>query len=718
MIFNGRVRLTYRLLITVLTVIIDCQALLGQQSSDRGADAHWLTAAKNGFGASNTLSSKVWFTLTEGVLSEVFYPTVDVPNVQCLQLIVVTPDGKVETELEDTNHALGPVDGRSLSFTQINTAKSGAYVISKTYVTDSQQNTLLIRISFVVRSSGSFKLYVYYDPSLANSGMHDSAWSEEDALVANDGNTATALISSPAFDATTNGYLNRNEGLTQLRSQHRLITQARVDDGNVVQVGQLPLTSKQASFTLALGFGKDGTEAKRAAKTSLSRTFESVYKEYVRGWTTYSDRLPLTTAKHQRQFNVAAMVLKASEDKTYRGAFIASPSTPWGGGPNSNEPTTTGYHAVWARDLYHIATAFIALGDRQTAGRALDCVFKVQQRPDGSVPQNSWVDGRPIGGGIQLDEVALPIVLAYQLKRFDNATWSKHLKPAADFIVRNGPATNQDRWEEKSGYSPATLAAEIAGLSCAAKIAGLNHDSPAATKYEAVARDWAQRVEQWTATANGPYGEGNYYLRIAEKGNPNDASVIEINSNGGSYDQREIVDAGFLELVRLGIRSPNDPLIVKSLAVVDKLLAVETPAGTGWRRYNHDAYGETSEGKPYDARNGIGRLWTLLTGERGEYELAAGNLESARLHLNTLANFANNGLMIPEQVWDRPPVIGAGTGSATPLAWCMAEFIRLSVNLEIDKSRQPLLEVQINNRGGRGRPRSNRRALSYNSIRA
>jgi glucoamylase len=688
MISREQISLVCRLVVAVLILTISCQALFGQQPSHYGDDAHWLTAAKNGFGTSNTLSSKVWFTLTEGVLSEVFYPTVDVPNVQCLQLIVVTPDGKIETELEDTNHALAPVDGRSLSFTQINTARSGAYVISKTYVTDPQRNTLLIRISFVARSTEAFKLYIYYDPSLANSGMHDSAWSDEDALIASDHAKATALISSPAFVETTNGYLNRNDGLMQLRSQHSLTTQTRVNDGNVVQVGQLPLLTNPASFTLALGFGNDAAEAKRTARLSLSRTFELVRKEYVRGWTTYTDRLPRATFKHRRQFNVAAMVLKASEDKTYRGAFIASPSTPWGGGPNANESTTSGYHAVWARDLYHIATAFIGLGDRQTANRALDYVFKVQQRTDGSVPQNSWVDGRPLGGGVQLDEVALPIVLAYRLNRFDEVTWSKHLKPAADFIVRNGPATNQDRWEEEPGFSPATLAAEIAGLSCAAKIAQLNHDLPAATNYQAVAKEWSQRVEQWTATSNGPHGEGNYYLRITEKGVPNDSSAIEINSGGGSYDQREIVDAGFLELVRLGIRPANDPLIVKSVAVVDKLLGVETPVGIGWRRYNHDAYGETSEGKPYDARNGIGRLWTLLTGERGEYELAAGHLESARHHLDSLANFANDGLMIPEQVWDRGPLVGTGTGSATPLAWSMAEFIRLAVNLRSGKTPQ------------------------------
>ena len=115
---------------------------------------------------------------------------------------------------------------------------------------------------------------------------------------------------------------------------------------------------------------------------------------------------------------------------------------------------------------------------------------------------------------------------------------------------------------------------------------------------------------------------------------------------------------------------------------------VNTPVGDAWYRYNHDAYGETADGGKYDARNGVGRLWTLLTGERGEYELAAGDIASARKRLDTLAGFANDGLMIPEQVWDREASpsakfrFGAGTGSATPLAWSMAQFIRLAMSIE------------------------------------
>jgi glucoamylase len=326
------------------------------------------------------------------------------------------------------------------------------------------------------------------------------------------------------------------------------------------------------------------------------------------------------------------------------------------------------------------------MGDRATANRLLDYVFRVQQRSDGSFPQNSWVDGRPIGNGIQMDQVALPLVLAYQLDRKDRRSWLSHIKPAADFIVRNGPRTDQDRWEEKPGYSPSSLAAQIAGLVCAAEIAKANRDLESAKRYLDTADNWVQNVEKWTVTR--PDGGSGYYLRITANDDPNDGAKMEINRSTRVVDERKIVDAGFLELVRLGIKAPRDPLIVESLKLVDQLIKVKTPAGDAWYRYNHDAYGETPKGGKYDGRDGVGRLWTLLTGERGEYELAVGDIASARKRLDTLAGFANDGLMIPEQVWDRvespaPRLrFGAGTGSATPLEWSMAQFIRLALSIE------------------------------------
>ncbi|HEY0385627.1 MAG TPA: glycoside hydrolase family 15 protein [Pyrinomonadaceae bacterium] len=691
-----------------------------------GHDAHWESAGKEGVGTSTALESKVWFTLREGVLTEVYYPTVDVANVQMLQLIIV--DGtEVETEAADTTHQIELLDTQALTFRQVNTAKSGNYKITKTYTTDPERHTVLIDIQFESRTACN--VYVYYDPSLNNSGMHDSAWTEGDALLAMDGDKASALISSTGFadedeairlllntqngsqvKEMSNGYLGTSDGLTELKrnwNKSSFHPYARAADGNVVQVAGLrgffgsreeraqksgKLSQAKPRCTLALGFGKNAAEALTNARASLAKGFARARREYERGWHEYVNTLRPVDVKYQRQFEMAAMVLKAHEDKTYRGAMVASLTVPWGGGLNSNEPNTGGYHTVWARDLYEVATAFQATGDRRAATRALDYLFNVQQKPDGSFPQNSWLDGRAAGGGLQMDEVAYPLILAYQLNRVDRETWRKHVKPAADFILRHGPSTPQERWEEEAGYSPSTLAAEIAGLVCAAFIAQRNRDTATARDYLRTADEWASHLESWTATTNGPYGDHNYFLRISDDNDPNDGAPLEINSNGGTYDERLIVDAGFLELVRLGIRPAGDDLIAKSLGVVDRLIKVETPSGPAWYRYNHDAYGEREDGGDYDARRGRGRLWTLLSGERGEYELALGERASASKRLDAMLGFANAGLMIPEQVWDqsgspRPDLrFGEGTGSATPLAWSLAQFIRLVVNLQAGRN--------------------------------
>ncbi len=690
-----------RLVFILVVSVLYCSALFAQATSNLapgapGADAHWPSAAKNGFGTANDLRSKVWFTLADGVMTEVYYPTLDVPNVQKLQLVIVTADGKVETESDDTNHSVHVLDGaRSLIFRQENRAKSSAYTITKNYVSDPARSAVFVNVSFHWSATSQCRcsIYVYYDPSLNNSGMHDSAWIDGNWLLAADTNKASALTAIQyGLADETNGYLGTSDGLTQLQRSGRITRYLRADNGNVVQMARVrvPFGTARSTeqFTLVLSFGRNPEEAIRNGQASVRKGFEAARNEYEVGWRDYVKTLPVVDPKYQRQFNLAAMVLKALEDKTYRGAIVASPSIPWGGGPNANEPTISGYHAVWSRDLYQVATALFAIGDRATANRALDYLFSVQQKPDGGIPQNSWVDGRPIGGALQMDEVAFPPVLAYQFGRTDRGTWLKHIKPAADFILRNGPATSQDRWEEKRGLSPATIAAEIAGLVCAARIARIQGDRQSARAYLKTADDWARNVDRWTATTNGPHGNGKYFLRITENENPNDGAKIEINSGGGVYDEREIVDAGFLELVRLGIKAADDPLVLKSLAVADKLLKIDTPAGAAWYRYNHDAYGERPDGGPYDGRNGAGRLWTLLTGERGEYELALGEKSLARKRLDALMAFANDGMMIPEQVWDRSESpasafhFGSGTGSATPLAWSMAQFIRLVINIK------------------------------------
>ncbi|MCD9188322.1 MAG: glycoside hydrolase family 15 protein [Pyrinomonadaceae bacterium] len=704
-----------------------------------GNDAQWATAGKQAIGTSASLESKIWFTLAQGVLTEVYYPDVTIANVHVLQFVVVDPKTKkVETERDDAVHRIKPLHSDSLSFQQINTAKNGAWKITKTYTTDTERASVLIDVKFEAKNK-NLNLYVYYDPSLANTGMHDRAYSPLLQLVGNyeyekgtitkdgvktikkagsatvsggmgaeEGKYASAVFFSSDIEEYTNNYLGKNDGLEQLRKFGKITeTYAEATNGNVVQMARI---MKPQQFTTIISFGEDILKASTVAAKSNEKGFAKCLAEYEKGWSDYVKTVRKVEPKYQAQFNMAAMVLKAYEDKTVRGANVASLTIPWGGGLTANEDVGGGYHLVWSRDLYQVFTAYLALGDTAAAERALDFLFKIQQKPDGSFPQNSWLDGRNGWGGLQMDEVGYPLIMAYQLKRFDKETYENHVKKAADFIVKNGPVTPQERWEEKGGYSPSTIAAEIAGLVCAAEVAKKNGDTESANLWLKTADDWQANVEKWTATTNGKYGDGNYYVRLTANGKPDAGEKIELNNNAGSFYENEIVDAGFLELVRLGIKSPDDPLIVKSLKVVDDVIRVKTPHGDSFYRYNNDGYGEMDDGRRWNwdgKYTGKGRLWALLSGERGQYELALkskvqspkSKVLNPQARLDSMLGFANEGLMIAEQVWDKPQPpknidrqfvpelkFGEGTGSATPLAWSMAQFIRLAVNLQAGKN--------------------------------
>jgi glucoamylase len=697
--WTGGQDLAFHVLALALGLAVLSGCVGGRAPGRPGAPALWTPANKDGFGTAKSDGSRVWYTLGSGELAEVYYPTLGSPSVRELRFVV--SDGKTfaESEVEATEHRIELVDPRSLIYRQINTARSGGYRLTKTYVIDPERNTLLIDVMFESLKGQPYEIYVVYDPSLANEGMDDSGSTEGDALLARDGTAASALISQPAFVRTSSGYLDSSDGWTDLRDDFVMDwTYRSAPDGNVVQTAKLPVSGIGGwqHVTIALGFGTTLSDALAAARGSLQEGFEPVAQRYADGWHEWLDSLPPAPASAQPwrvEYDVSAMVLAASEDKLHRGAFIASPSMPWAWGLGLEKPSGA-YHLVWSRDLYQIATALLAMGDRAGAERALDHLFNVQQKPDGSFPQNATVDGTPHWTHLQLDEVALPIVLAWQLGRFDRDTYTGHVQKAADFILAHGPFSPQDRWENQSGYSPGTIAAEIAGLICAADLARRNGDTASAERYEATADAWQRQVEAWTVTTNGPLAPHPYYLRLTKDGNPNAGTAYSLGDGGpSSMDQRRVVDMSFLELVRLGVKPANDPAIVQSLAVVDSQLAADTPNGRFWRRYNFDGYGETREGGPWeisepDTGRTLGRAWPIFAGERGEYALSAG--QPADTWLAAMARSGNEGYMLPEQVWDgRPPsgqpgfVAGEGTFSATPLTWSHAQLVRLAWSIQV-----------------------------------
>ncbi len=649
-----------------------------------GSSPTWTDADKEAVGTATAATSRVWFTLEGGILTEVYYPRLDTADVRSLEFAV--SDGKKTwIESRDMEHSIQRVDEHALTYRQTSHDRNGQFTLTKTYVTDPQRDTLLIEVTFAGPPNDA--VYALYDPALKNSGYGDTGYTKGDALIVEKDLMASALVSSGGFAEMSSGFAATSDGYTDLLLHQEMQWKyARAENGNVIQVAKI---ASPAKFTLALAFGASASEATENARRSLQRGFAAICGEYTDGWKKYLAGLRQVNEKYRVQFQLAAMVLKAHEDKTFPGAMIASMSVPWGFAVPAAKPSVGGYHLIWARDLYEVATALFAAGDRAAAERALTYLLTVQQKPDGSMPQNSWLDGHPYWTSVQMDEVSYPIILAWQLGKTDGDTWAKHLKLAADFIVAHGPMTQQERWEEVSGYSPSTMAAEIAGLVCAADIAKKNAAPDDAARYLKTADDWAGNLEKWLVTTTGHLGGSlaaqGYYMRVDNNQDPNDGYRLDVHNGGGVWDERDVVDAGFLELVRLGIRPASDDTIARSLKVIDETIRIETPDGPGFRRYNHDGYGETFFGGPW-LGEGVGRLWPIFTGERGEYEIARG--QDATLYLDAMLHFANAGGMIPEQVWDRADAMqskfmfGAGTGSATPLAWSMAQFIRLVVCAE------------------------------------
>jgi glucoamylase len=662
----------------------------------------WAPADKHGFGSATALGSHVWFTLRQAELTDVYYPDLGTPSLRDLEFAVT--DGRSFVDRETGPGVRSRVEAfpGSLTFRQV--TETSRWRLTKTWITDPERATVLADVRLRARTDRPLAVYLLADAAPGDDGNDDRGESEQAELVAFDDAVASAIAARPQLRETTSGYKGTaSDPWRDLRSDFRLDRRYdAVQPGNVVQAARTPLTGRRGGerMTLAIGFGENAAAARAAGSGSLATGFEIAGRGYAAGWSRYLgslERPPRSVrgSTHLRRlYDQSAMVLEASEDKRNRGASIASPSMPWVWGTltlEGNEDSGP-YHLVWPRDLYHVATAQKAAGDDAAADRLLSYLWRVQ-KPDGSFWQNTEVHGEPHWTTEQMDQASLPIVLAWWLGRTGAADWV-HVREAADYVVANGPDTGQERWENQGGWSPNTIATEIAGLICAAEIARRNGDPARAATYEQTADRWQRSVEDWTATDNSPfYRPVPHYLRVTKDANPNDGSTYQLGDNfPRPVDEREIVDQSFLGLVLFGVKRHDDPTIRNSLRVGDQVLRVRTPHGPVWYRFTHDGYGEQRDGGDWDIfptpqRQTFGRLWPLLSGERAEYELIAGG--DAAPYLRTIAGTANDGLMLPEQVWDgRPPTgrpgheLGEGTRSATPLAWTHAQFIRLAWSLD------------------------------------
>jgi len=665
-----------------------------------GANATWNESNLQGFATSLGSASKVWYTLGNGELENVFYPQTDTPSTFGLQYIVTDGSTFTDTETANTTHAISLVDPTALVWQQVNTATNGDFKITKTYVADPSRSVVLVQTTFANLSSAPLQLYADYLPQLNNDGMGNTGSTDATSgdLVSANGSVSSVLAASTGFTQTTSGYVaSSSDGSTQLTSSHALTTtySSASTAGHIVQVAQIPVAaSGSTTFTLALGFDATQSAAISDAAASLTAGFSAQETSFESGWHSWVGGLSAPPASVtgssalQTQYYVSLMEVKADEDKTYSGGFVAAPSDPWGTSVSANSAGGHGYHVVWTRDEYEMASALLAAGDTADANAALQYIFTYEEESSGAVKQNTFLNGNAVFGSLQMDEVADPIILAYQLGATNSTDWG-HIEALANYLVANGPYTPQERWEEASGYSPATMAAEIAGLVCAASIAEANGGTSLAASYQSTALSWASEVDSHTYTTTGSYGSGDYFLRITPDGSPNSGASISIANGGGSHDDRTVVDPSFLELVRLGIKSPTATDITSTLPVVDSQLKVTTPEGPVWHRYDFDGYGETSSGADYTG-SGTANPWPVFAGERGEYDVADGNLTGAQSLLATLAGAANSGYQIPEQVWGGSTGTGGFTfgqpdNSATPLMWAMAQYARLAIDISAGK---------------------------------
>jgi glucoamylase len=678
-----------------------------------GIPPRWTSSAKTGVGTALNRTSRVWFTLSHGILNEIYYPRVDMACTRDLGLMITDGKSFFSEEKRHCKFEVAPVEPGVPAFRLVNTELGGKYRIDKEIFADPHRNVILQKTRFAALNpseKSNYHLYALLAPHLGNFGDHNTGWVGDykgvPMLFAEfPGGLALALACSVPWKKMSVGFAGRSDGWQDVARNFQLTQQySRAENGNVALTGEIDL-SNSGEFILALGFGGIWAEAAEQARASLLDDYTALFRDYVSEWKNWQKMLmPLDRSLDHDLYRASTAMLRVHESKDFLGGVIASLSIPWGF--NKGDEDLGGYHLVWPRDLVETAGGFLAAGAVGDAMRVLH-YLEATQEADGRWPQNMWLDGRAYWGGSQMDEAAFPILLVDLLRREapsaigDLQRWWSMVRRAAGFIACNGPVTQQDRWEEDAGYSPFTLAVEIASLLAAADLAEAVKESAIAAYLRDLADSWNDNVERWTYSTNGglakQIGVAGYYVRIAPPDTDCAASPTEgfvpIKNRPPGQDREQashVISPDAIALVRFGLRAADDPKILDTLKVVDALLRVKLPQGPCWYRYNDDGYGEHADGGPFDG-NGVGRPWPLLSGERAHYELDAGNKDAAEDLLRTMSLSSNTSRLLPEQVWDAADIpdrelfFGKASGSACPLVWAHSEYIKLVRSLKDGK---------------------------------
>jgi glucoamylase len=675
-------------------------------------------------GKSINSSSHVIFTISHGILNEIYYPREDIACIRDMELIVTDGENFFSEEKRDTHHSIKWMKEGVPAFRIVNSCKQGNYTIEKEVITDPLRDTVLQKIKFRPagkNNSAVYRLYALLAPHINNRGSGNDGWAGDykgiPMLFAHrDGMTLAFACYYTDFLKRSVGFVGVSDGYTDLKEHKKMEWEYQnARDGNIALTAELDI-SKTTEFVLAISFGVEAEDAGHRAWASLIDGFDTAKERYIGEWDQFQSKLKSVKTDRNtigKNLRSSATVLNLHQSKIFPGGVVASLSIPWG--ERKGDDDLGGYHLVWPRDLVESSGGFLALKNKDEVFKILNFLISTQES-NGSWSQNMWLDGGPSWTGLQMDEVALPISVVdqYQCQYHLDAGKLKRywpgIKKAISVLVMNGPSTQQDRWEEESGLSCFTLATEITALLGAASLAEKNNE-PAIARYCLETADyWNSRIENWTYITDTPLSEEigveGYYLRInpyhlpAEEIKDNFINIKNRNAENGRMHLYELICVDALALVRFGLRHPDDPKILNTIKVIDAKLKVETPFGPCWHRYTNDGYGEDPQGNGYpNGGNGIGRAWPLLTGERAHYEVAAGNIQRAKELLKAMDGFANNGFF-PEQIWDTDDIperglfFGKYTGSAMPLTWAHAEYIKLCSSIKEKKVFDMSLQTQ------------------------
>ncbi len=669
-----------------------------------GIKPRWTSSAKTGVGTAIPRESRVWFTMSHGIIDEIYHPFIDTAAVRDFGLLIADGRDFFSEEKRNTLSKITPLAQGVPGYHVVNTCRERKYEISKIIITNPHTDVLLQRVRFTALEGmlGDYTAYALLSPHLGDRGADNDGWVGDfrgvDMLFARRGETVLALGLSTSWAGRSCGYVGTSDGWEDVRRHKRMLWHyAAASEGNIALTGAIGLAGCGGEFTLALAFGRTPEEAGQKVRASLISDFQQMQSDYIEGWTRYQKNSGTPPGIEKGGFDlrhVSTAILKTHESKIFSGGIIASLSFPWGFSKGDDD--VGGYHVVWPRDQVEAAGAMLA-SNNAAGARATLFYLICTQHADGHWPQNMWLDGRPYWPGLQVDETAFPILLADKLHRsnaLENIDPWPMVRLAAQFLVQSGPVSPQDRWEENSGYSVFTLATEVAALLAAADLADNAGEKETAQYFRETADSWNDQIESWTYIEGGVWGKtvgvDGYYIRIAppevlEKGSPDRCTVRLKNLTPGSdeFPAAEIVSVDALALVRFGLRAADDPRIINTVKVIDAALKTETATGPVWHRYNHDGYGEKEDGQPFDSV-GIGRGWPLLAGERAHYEIAAGRPTDAQRLLEVMAAQTSAGGLLPEQVWDAPDIPerdlhnGHPSGSGMPLVWAHSEFLKLS----------------------------------------